>query len=174
MRSILFRQFTVLFLAGSFLLLAGCGGWGDYEHKSDRFKFKVTFPVKWEVWDRSDDHSDHLVATLPDILPEAKLAVRVTPLAPDATINEILPSFKGNLPTEMEEFEIVDEGTISSKKGEGRSITYTYLTEKHRIKGIRALFIGFRFQVRVEMEMPNDNFITYEPEFRKMISLMEL
>ncbi len=158
------------------VLLSGCGGWGDYVHKSDRFKFKVVFPQKWEIWDRSNDRDDHLVASLPYDIPEAHITVRATPSAPDISANEIYPTFMdgGGDGAILPEFVIENKEAISCKNREGRQITYTYLTERHRMKGIRTLFIGTRFILRVDMEMPADNFADHEVEFRKMVSLMEL
>ena len=157
------------------LLLSGCGGWGDYVYKSDRFKYKITFPKGWEVWDRSTEQEDYLDAEYPDI-PEARITVMASASAPDISPNELYPSFMdgGGDATILTEFAISDKGAISSKNREGRQITYTYLTEKHRINGMRVLFIGNRYIIRVKMEMPVDSFVDHEAEFHKMISMLEL
>jgi len=162
------------------IYLSGCGGWGDYVHKSDRFKFKIAFPVHWEVYDRSDNQIDYLEATLPDVSREARIVVRATPVAPDISPTEIYPMFlegSGDAAILLE-FVIEEKGTISSKTGDGRFIKISYLTEEHRIRGIRTLFLGGpvrgRYRLEVSMEMPADNFLDHEADFRKMISLMEL
>lgn len=166
------------FLNVGFLLLfliSGCGSWGDYVHKSDRFKYKITFPKGWEVWDRSTEQEDYLDAEYPEI-PKALLTVRASASAPDISPSELYPSFMdgGGDAAILTEFAITEKGTISSKNREGRQITYSYLTEEDRIKGMRALFIGNRFIIRIKMEMPVDNFEDHEAEFQKMISMLEL
>ncbi|HHE46400.1 MAG TPA: hypothetical protein ENL08_01685 [Bacteroidetes bacterium] len=158
------------------LLLQGCSSWGDYSFKSDRFKFKITFPERWEIWDRSDDRNDYLVASLPDDIRDASITVRATPTAPDIGTDEVYPSFlegDGDAAI-LPKFEVLERGSISCKNREGRQIIYTYVAEKHRMKGIRTLFIGLRYILRVGMEMPEDNFDDYVLDFRKMISLMEM
>lgn len=158
------------------LLFSGCGGWGDYVHKSDRFKFKFTFPQKWEVWDRSDDERDYLVASLLDGPREAKIVVIADPVAPDISPNEIYPSFMdgGGDGAILTEFSVEGKGAISCKNGEGRYVRVSYLTEEYRINGMRVLFLGNRFKLQIDVEMPADDFVMHETEFFKMISLMEL
>ena len=157
------------------LLMSGCSRWGDYVHKSDRFGYKITFPVHWTVWDRSTDREDHLDAEYPDI-PGAQMTVLTSPTAPDIHPNEIYPTFMdgGGDTAILTEFEILTKGAVSCKNREGRQITYTYLTEDQRIKGMRALFIGERFIFTIKVEMPSDVFVDHEPEFNKMLSMLEL
>lgn len=166
----------VLVLLFAVILLSGCGGWGDYQFKSDRFKYDAAFPEKWEVWDRSDDRRDYLVASLPDGPPEAKIILIAEPLAPDVNANEIYPSFMsgGSDAAIYEGFEVTGKGTMKCKNTEGRYIRVTYLTENERIKGIRSIFLGFKFKLLISMETTEDNFVLHEHEFFKMVSLIEV
>ncbi len=157
------------------LYLTGCGGWGDYSYRSDRFKYKVTFPQKWEVWDRSDDSADFLVGSLPDDAPEAEIVVKAHSVAPDLSPHEIYPSFMdGSEYADRLEFRIEDKGAISCRNGEGRFIKFDYLGEESRMRGMRVLFIGDRFIMEVTMEMPEEDFIAREVNFTKMVHLIEL
>ncbi len=165
-------------LVALLLLLSGCGGWGGYVYKSDRFKLKVVFPSKWEVWDRSDDTSDYLVATIPDDIPEARIKLIVRPVAMDLSPNELYPTFLegGGDAAFLPDFSVKGRGTISAKNGEGRHILISYLTEEHRIKGMRAIFPvpDKRYVLEIEMSMPEEDYIAYESDFKKMISLIVL
>jgi hypothetical protein len=157
------------------LLTLGCASWGDYVYKSDRFNFKVTFPDKWTVFDRSTDSEDHLDAEYPGVT-AAQMSILAYPSAPDISPNEIYPSFMdaGGDAAILTEFNIVTKGAVSCRNREGRQITYTYLTDEQRIKGMRVLFIGERFIITIKIEMPSDAFADQEPEFNKMISMLEL
>ena len=168
------KYLTILILSA--MWLTGCNGWGDYYFESDRFDINVTFPHKWEVFDRSDDLHDFLEARIPEIDPYAIITVRAQSMAPDINANEIYPMFmegSGDVAI-LNEFRITEKGMIPSKKAEGRFISYTYLTDKHRINGMRVLLLGFRVKVNVEMEMPEDNFHKHEREFREMIRNIEV
>ncbi|MFH0765922.1 MAG: hypothetical protein V2A61_05830 [Calditrichota bacterium] len=165
------------FGAGILLILfaAGCGGWGDYVYKSDRFKFKLTFPDKWEVMDRSDDKRDFLIAALPDI-PDARIIVTALPVAPDISPNEIYPSFmegKGDAAILME-FKITEKSTISAKNAEGRLIKVQWLGENTTMQGLRTIFLGNRFILEISAEMPQEQFLNHEIDLKKMIRLLEL
>ncbi|NQU06047.1 MAG: hypothetical protein HQ568_08140, partial [Calditrichaeota bacterium] len=139
---------SLLICLTAIIFISGCGGWGDYQFKSDRFKFDVAFPEKWEVWDRSDDRRDYLVASLPDGPREARIILTAESLAPDVSSNEIYPSFMngGGDASIYEDFEVASKGTMKCKNSEGRYIKVTYLTENERIKGIRSIFLGFKFK----------------------------
>lgn len=130
----------------------------------------------WEVWDRSDDSGDYLVASLPDENPDAKITLKSRKVAPDISPNEIYPTFldgSGDGSVLME-FQIEEKGTISAKNGDGRMIVISYLGEKHRMKGIRTIFLGMRYIVEITYEIPADNYLDHVSDFRKMISLLEL
>ncbi|MCF7810728.1 hypothetical protein K9N50_07035 [bacterium] len=166
----------LLICLASIIFLSGCGSWGDYQFKSDRFQFKASFPEKWEVWDRSDDRRDYLVASLPDGPPEAKIVLIAEPMAPDVNANEIYPTFMdgGGDASVLTEFKVIGKGTMKSANSEGRYIKVTYLTDKHRIKGIRSIFLGFKFKLTISMETTEDDYILHEHDFYKMVSLIEV
>jgi len=153
---------------------AGCGGWGDYVYKSDRFKYKLTFPVKWEVMDRSDEKRDFLLANLPDI-PDSRISVLATPVAPDISPNEIYPPFMdGNGDRAiLTEFRILERGTIPAKDKEGRFIKVQWLGENATMQGLRTIFMADRFIIEIRAEMPQDNFPSHEGDLKKMIHLLE-
>ena len=156
------------------LYLTGCGSWGDFTYKSDRFKYKVTFPEKWEVWDRSDDSADFLVGSLPES-PKAVILVKTHTVAPDLSPQEIYPSFMdGSEYAGKLEFKIEDKGAISCKNAEGRFVKFGYLGEEQKMRGIRALFLGERYIMEITMEMPEDDFLVHEMDFNMMIHLIEL
>ncbi len=148
-------------------VIAGCGGYGDYKHKSDRFDFSITFPDKWEVWDRSDDRRDFLVATLPS-LPDAEIVVIATPVAPDISPNEIYLKLKAT------DERIIEEGMISCKNTEGRFIITGDRVENQPMKSINTLFLGERFMLEISLIAREGDFTNSEAEFRRMIRYMEL
>jgi len=154
--------------------LSSCGGWGGYVHKSDRFKFKFVFPVNWEVWDRSDDNRDYLVANLPDVK-ESEITLLTTPVSPDLSPHEIYPLFLdgGKDGAFLQDFEVVEQGTIRAKNIEGRMILIKFTKDRAPIRGLRAMFLGNRFTLEIHTTMPEDQFVVHEADFRKMISLME-
>jgi len=167
------RKWVISLLA--LALLGGCGKWGGFSYKSDRFKFKTTFPDYWEVWDRSSDASDFLVGTLPDAVPGGEIIVRAIPVAPDISPNEIYPSFlDGSDYGDRLEFAIEDRGTISCSNSDGRFIKYHYRKDNEKRRGMKVIFLGNRVIIEVSMEMPEDAFIMHESDFTKMIHLMEL
>lgn len=149
------------------LLIAGCGGWGDYQHKSDRFDFFVAFPDNWEVWDRSDDRRDFLVATLPS-LPDAEISVIATPVAPDISPNELYLKLKAT------DEDVVDQGMISCKNVEGRFITTRTRVEDQPMRSLRTLFLGDRFILEVNLVSREGDFTTREVEFKRMLKYMVL
>jgi len=155
--------------------IVGCGRWGGFSYRSDHFKFKVTFPDNWEVWDRSSDANDFLVGTQPDAVPKGEIVVRAVPVAPDISPNEIYPSFlDGSDYADRLNFAIEDRGSIACSNSEGRFIRYHYQQGDERIRGMKVVFLGNRVLIEVSMEMPEDAFITNESDFNKMIKLMEL
>ena len=156
-------------------LFVGCGRNNGFKHKSDRFHFKIAFPANWEVWDRSSDSQDYLVGSLPDQVPNAEIAVKAVPVAPDISPNEIYPSFlDGSDYADRNEFNVEDKGSISCSNSEGRFIKYRYLGDKAKMRGIKVMFIGNRMLLEIYMEMPEDAFITHELDFNRMIKTMEL
>lgn len=158
-----------------FSFLVSCGGWGDYEFKSERFKFKMSFPDKWEVWDRSDDRRDFLVANLVN-LPGSEISLVATPVAPDISPHEIYPSFlegDGDYAI-FKDFLIENQGTISAKNAEGRFINVQYENaDDELLKSLRAIFLGNRFILEIRATVPEDQFLVYEPEFKRMIGSLE-
>jgi hypothetical protein len=161
--------FTVL------IVLTGCSSWGDYEFQSDKFKFTVRFPDNWEVWDRSDDSQDLLVAALAD-KPEAKIVVTAIKSAPDLSPNEIYPTFEGggNDAGVRKGFGVDGKGTISANNGEGRFIKVHWSGDKFNMRGFRALFIGNRFQLSINAEMKEDDYNLHEQDFLKMVRMLNL
>lgn len=168
----------ILFGLCVILLIAGCGGWGDYVHKSGNFDFSMSFPDGWEVDDRSDGEHDYLTAVMPNV-PGSKIVVIAEKRAPDIDAGEVYPSFNeaGDLVTQ-EEFNILRRGTIACKTTEGRSLEFQYLGSESTMRGLRAIFIGsrpgLRIVVEVRTEMYKDDFVMHEDELRKMISELQL
>lgn len=157
------------------LLLAGCGGWGGYVHDSERFKFKLTFPDGWEVWDKSDDTVDFLQATYRE-KPETKIEVLAVRTAPDLEPNEIFPFFLGGSgdAVNLQDFAIEEKGTVSAQNGDGRFIKVRWTGEKLSMRGIRALFIGNRYRLSIVAEMSADDFPLQEAELMKMLRMLQL
>ncbi|MDP8229444.1 MAG: hypothetical protein P9M15_08335 [Candidatus Electryoneaceae bacterium] len=168
----------IVFSLSVVLLFAGCGGWGDYVHKSDNFDFSMAFPVGWEVDDRSDGEHDYLTAAMPGS-PGSKIIVIAQKRAPDIDANEVYPSFleAGDIVTE-EEFRIIQRRTISCKTTDGRSLEFQYLGPESTMRGLRAIFIGskpgLRIVVEVRTELYKDDYILHEEDMRKMISEIQL
>jgi len=156
------------------ILLSGCGGWGGYEYKSDLFEYKFVFPNVWEVMDRGDSKSDHLIAHLPDNY-NAEIKVDALPVSPDLRANEIYLRFMdgGDDASIYMDFEVVNQGTISAKNLEGRYITVKFLKDGEPMQGIRAKFLGFKYTLEVKATVPEDDYILRETEFRKMISMIQ-
>jgi len=162
-------------VAAALLMLAGCDKWGDYKYESEKFKFKMTFPERWEVWDKSDDSRDYIVANLPD-KPDSKIEVSVVRTAPDLHVNELYPTFEsgGDDPSQLTEFGVDDKASVSAANGEGRMIKVHWTGERAKMKGIRFLFVGNRYVMNVRAEMSEDDFLTNEPEFLKMAHRIQL
>lgn len=162
------------FIAGIFaaMIFAGCGGWGGYIHKSDRFGFKFTFPVGWEVFNRSDDARDRLIGTIPEY-EKSEIEIVADKVAPDISPSEIYPSFNA-WEVDAEEFRVEDRGTMACKNAEGRYFTYSYRTEEGYMQGMRVIFLGNRFILRIYIEMFQDEYLLNEIEFRRMIRFIEL
>lgn len=159
----------------SMLFLFGCSKWGDYVFVSEHFNYKVVFPVKWVVSDRSNDVGDYVVGSL-DELPGARLIVKSRSIAPDVSPNEIYPGFilGGGDQNIFNEFRVTERGTASAKNADGRMIKVEYLNEHGTMSGIRGIFIGNRYILEVVAETPKDNFQDWEYEFRKMFLEIEL
>ncbi len=158
---------TIWFGIITIVALSGCSGWGDYQHKSDRFKFRASFPSGWEVWDRSDDRRDFLVAINPKI-EHAEIQLIAEPVAPDLSPREIY------LKLTSTDLEIIDKGMISCKDAEGRYIIITDKVDEVTMKGMRTLFLGNRFTLEVGVMMRAEDFDEFEPVFRRMIREIEL
>jgi len=151
------------------ILTTGCNNWGDYQYKSEKFNFSMTFPDKWEVWDKSDDARDFLVASIPD-KPEAKIEVIVTKTAPDIHVNELYPTFEsgGDDAATLQEFGVDEKKSISAANKEGRMIKVHWEGETKNMKGMRMLFLGDRFQMNIRIEMSEDDYVANELDFLKM------
>ncbi len=165
-------QWIILTITLSFI---GCSSWGGYIHKSDKLPLKIIFPDKWEVFDRSDDRRDFLVATYPGS-PESKIEVITTPTAPDIHPNEIYPTFQagGGDQDDLLEFEVTDRGSVSCSNAEGRYIKVQWLGEKTRMKGYRALFIGNRYLLEIKISIPAEEFVNHELDLAKMMKFIEI
>jgi len=167
---------TILNLIIGVGLLVGCGGWGGYKHKSEKFSsLRVTFPDKWEVWDRSDDTRDFLVATM-DGVPDAQITIIADPAAPDLHPTELYPTFEtgGSDRQDLPEFSVEEKGTVSVANAEGRFIKVEWLGEKSRMKGYRALFVGHRFVLNVRIALSVDDFTVHELEIMRMMKNIEI
>jgi len=156
------------------ILLQSCGGWGGYIHKSDRFKYVMAFPIGWEVWDRSDDSRDIIVASNTNN-PNSEITVLAIPVAPDLNPHEVYTTFlEGGQDVALyEEFRVGVQGTVHAKNAEGRSLHVEYEKGGQKMKGFRTKFLGFRFTLEIQASAPEDDFVLLEPEFRKMISVLE-
>ncbi len=155
--------------------ISGCGGWGGYVHKSDRYDFKFVFPPIWEVWDRSDDRRDFLVGNLPeDYLSE--IQVITEPVSPDMSPQEIYLRFLdgGDDAVVYKNFEIVEQGTISCKNTEGRFTKVTFEKDGELMMGMKAKFLGFKFTVEIKAFVPEEKWIMHEADFKKMIHIIEI
>jgi len=167
------KVFIALTLA--LLTITGCSSWGGYIHESSRYNFKFTFPVGWEIWDKSDDRRDFLTGTYKN-LPDTKIDMTATPIAPDIEPTEIYPFFlegSGDA-AELLEFSIEDKGLVSASNGEGRFVKVKWKGEKVNMRGYRAIFLGNRFKLEVRAEMPEDKFSEQEAEFSRMIKELKL
>lgn len=156
-------------------MLVSCGEWGGYKHKSEAFKFNFVFPPNWDVMDRSDENRDLLTAELPEV-PGSKIVVSSRGVAADVSPNEIYPYFMqgGGSASTLNQFRILDRGTISGKNVEGRFIRFQYLGEPGEVECMRAIFLGNRFIVEINAEVPKEVFVDQEPNFRKMFSFFEI
>ncbi len=156
------------------LILVDCGGWGGYVHKSRRFPFRFTFPQKWEVMDRSDDRRDFLVANLPnDMLSE--IQVITEPVSPDVEPQEIYLRFLdgGDDASNYLDFEVLEQGTVNAKNGEGRFIKVAFKKSGEKMRGVKAKFLGFKFTLEAKGFVPEDKWNLYEAEFTKMMAMIE-
>ena len=160
---------------GLMLVLAGCDNWGDYKYNSEKFKFSMTFPSNWEVWDKSDDSRDYLEAGMAD-KPEAKITVSVTRSAPDLNPNELYPTFEsgGDDAFQQTEFGVDYKGTATAANGEGRLLKVHWKTDKFKMRAIRFLFVGNRFQMNINCQMNEDDYLTHEADFIKMVRRIQL
>jgi len=165
----------LLFVFTILLATAGCDNWGDYQYKSEKFNFSMIFPDNWEVWDKSDDARDFLVASIPD-KPEAKIEVIVTRTAPDIHVNELYPTFEsgGDDPGTLQDFGVDEKKSVSAANGEGRMIKVHWSGETKNMKGIRFLFIGNRYQMNIRVEMAEDDYVANELDFLKMVHRIQL
>lgn len=155
--------------------MVSCGGWGGYVHKSDRFKYILAFPVGWEVWDRSDDSRDLLVGSVTSN-PNVEIIVSAIPVAPDLNPHEVYTTFLegGQDVAVYDEFIVASQGTVHAKNAEGRSIQVEYDKNRQSMRGFRVKFLGNRFTLEIQASAPADEFVLFEPEFKKMISVLEL
>jgi len=167
------RLIVVSFIAA--MLIAGCARWGGYVHNSEKLPLKIIFPEKWDVFDRSDDRRDFLVASYPGS-PDTKIEVTTTPTAPDIHPNEIYPTFQagGGDQDDLLEFEVTDRGSVSCSNAEGRYIKVQWLGEKSRMRGYRALFLGNRYLLEIRISITADDYITHELELAKMMKYIEI
>lgn len=156
------------------IILVSCGGWGGYIHKSDRFKYHLAFPIGWEVWDRSDDSRDILVGSI-ESSPDAEIQVTAIPVAPDLNPHEVYTTFLegGQDVAVFDNFRVTSQGTVHAKNAEGRSIQVEYDKSGQSMKGFRTKFLGNRFTLEISTSAPAEEFILLEPDFKKMISVLE-
>ncbi len=162
-------------LTMALLALAGCNRWGSYEFKSEKFSTKILFPDKWEVWDKSDDSRDFLVANYPN-KPEAKIEVTSVHTAPDIETNEIYPTFEsgGDDAVVLQDFGVDEKGTVSAANVEGRFIKVHWSGDKKNMRGYRAIFICNRYMLTLKADMVEDDYTQNEMDFLKMVRLMQL
>lgn len=156
--------------------LSGCHRWGGYVHHSENFSLKVTFPPRWEVIDRSDDHQDLLEAFRPDV-EEAKIIIHARPTAPDIHPNEIYPPFQAGDGDQfaLDEFEVDRRGSIKCANGEGRYITAEWLgADKKRRKDYRAIFIGDKYLIKLKATFRLEDYPLNESDIIKMIQKLKL
>lgn len=153
----------LIFLFG----FTGCSGWGGYQYKSDRYKYRLAFPVGWEVWDRSDDRRDFLVGTHLD-LDDAEIRTISTPVAPDLSPQEIY------LRLSSTEGQVIEQGTISCRNSEGRFVSTRLKIDERTIRIIKAIFLGNRFTLEIEAIMFEEDFLGHEEDVRKMINMIEI
>lgn len=156
------------------LYISGCGGWGGYVFKSEQFKYKFTFPPKWEVIDRSDATGDHLVGNLPDDN-FAEIMLTAVPVSPDVSPQEIYLRFSdgGDDATLHFDFEVLETGTINAKNLEGRFILVQYQKNQETMRGIRAKFLSNRFTLEAKADVLEDQYPLQEAVLKKMIRLIE-
>jgi len=154
-------------------VLGGCGSWGDYTFKSDSFGYKMNFPENWEILDRCDGSSDHLIANLPDDR-FSEITVTAQAVSPDVGSSEIYLRFLdgGNDAVIYDDYVILEKGTISAKNLEGRFIKTEFVKGKEPMQGMSAKFLGHRFTLEIKAISNEDMFVVHETDFKKMISLI--
>lgn len=162
-------------LSLSLLILFGCTSWGGYQHKSSRFKFTYTFPSGWEVWDKSDDRRDFLLANYKGD-PKMSIEVIATPVAPDLSTNEVYPFFlEGSGDAgELNEFTIEDKGLMPTKNTEGRFLRAKWKVDQTYMRSYRGLFLGSRFKLEVKAVMNEDQMNEHEAELTRMFHEIDL
>lgn len=165
----------ILPISALLLLVVGCGGGGGTEFASEKFPYKLHFPAKWEFIDRSDDQGDVVIANLPD-KPDASIEVRATKTAPDLSPSEIYPTFEsgGGDVGNLNEFAVDEKGTVSTSTVDGRFISAHWKYEEKTMRTYRAIFIGQRYRIEIRCNASQDDFMTFEPEFKKMIRQMKV
>jgi len=134
----------------------------------------MPFPIGWEVWDRSDDSRDILVATITSN-PKAEITVTAIPVAPDLNLHEVYATFLdgGQDASLYDQFRVGMQGTVHAKNAEGRSLIVEYEKGGQKMKGFRTKFLGFRFTLEIQASAPADEFIMLEEDFKKMVSVSE-
>lgn len=163
-----------LFFLIPFLFIA-CETWGDYHYESETFKFEIRFPDSWEIWDRSDGFNDFLIASIPDVK-NLEITVTARKVSPDISPHEIFPQFLegGRDASYLQDFEVIEQGIIHAKNADGRFIRAEFTKDNQAMQTLRTIFLGHRFILEVHTLAPKEKFPDYEPNFRKMISLIEL
>jgi hypothetical protein len=161
------------------VLANGCTKWGDYQHKSQNFDFKVSFPPGWTVTDQSTTDNDFLVAVNPSI-PNAKIEITARKGPADFEPSSYWPQFQRPQKEDdnRQEFKIIGRGSVSCVNTEGRYFEVQYLGEVATMHEYRAAFVGAqigkRVIVNISAEFPKDDYIPNEPNVKKMISLIEV
>jgi len=168
-------MFKSIFAVILLIMLTGCDNWGDYQYSSEKFKFKITFPDKWEVWDKSDDARDFLQGSIPS-KPESKIELIAIRTAPDLHVNELYPTFEsgGDDAFEKNEFAVDEKGTFSASNGEGRFIKAHWEDDKGVIRCMNFLFVGNRYQMNINCVMREEDYMTNEADFVKMVRRLQL
>lgn len=165
------KRFTIIMVL--LFGLSGCGSWGDYTFKSEKFGFKIHFPEKWEILDRSDESGDFLIANLPDDK-FSEITVTAQSVSPDVGASEIYLRFLdgGNDAVIYDDYTIVEKGTVSARNREGRFIGTEFSKDKEPMFGYSAKFLGNRFTLEIKAVTTEELFIAKEADFKKMVSLI--